>query len=98
MTRYRYVSTVKLPGKSAGDLVTVASELEALLFDDPVLTRSKIVPHPQIESITLEALVHSNPSEIATAIMVDAADTTWRVALRKCDCEPEERSGLLHPY
>lgn len=98
MTRFRFVATVKLSGLSSGDLITKASELEAVLFDEPVFARPKVVALPQSESIALEALVDSNPTEVAKAIMIDTADTTWGQALRKCQCEPEERSATLQPY
>lgn len=83
---------------SIGDLVTVAAELEALLFDDPVLTRPHVVPLPQIESLNLEALVDANPTAVAKAMVLEAADTEWERALRTCKVKTEARSGILNPY
>lgn len=98
MTRYRFVSTVKLGGMTIGDLVTAATELEAVLFDDAVLASPKVVALPDIDSVTVEGIVESNPSDVATAMALEAAIEAWSSALGKCHLEPLERSGMFHAY
>lgn len=98
MTRFRYVSTARAVEMSPGDLITVAAELEAVLFDDPVLLRPHVVPLPQDGVIQVEGVVDSNPTDVAKGMVLDAADTTWAHALRHCKVQTEDRTSWLTPY